>query len=524
MAGWGYTLHSYCQAIKGYCHSIFPIAAQGHFCYTGCKEAVRNPSRPIVNLPMTTANAPSVTTLRQDLQAALQQWHEATILPTSLITLHLFRPFQAQNGGNARLALNEFLLMLLQALETENSKAARILRLRYLDNLTVYATANRLNLSESTLYPLQRQALDRLAALVYKKELLTRNNAQTTVEQRFEPPTYTQLIGAAEHLDQLVRQLNTPGPPWLIALEGMGGIGKTSLANALLRRMLNDAAFSDFGWVTARQENFDLGGGLSTLERPALTSEALVSRLVAQLTADDPLYTALAVSKQLAYLETRLKAQAHLIVIDNLETVIDITTLLPLLKRLSEPSKFVLTTREHFQAETTLFHFPVPELSEANAFQLIRQETQLGNLADLVAASDAELHPIYTTVGGNPLALRLVVGQTYGDSLPLILEDLTQARGAKAENLYTFIYQRAWARLDEMARRVWLCLPLLHDQQATASAVAEISEQPVVDVRAALDQLVRLNLVNRHGTLQERFYTIHNLTRSFLQEQVARWL
>lgn len=472
---------------------------------------------------MITANALNVASLRQDLQTALQQWHEATLPPTSLNTLHLFRPFYAQDGGSARQALNEFLLTMLQALESENPKAARILRLRYLDNLTVYATANRLNLAESTLYPLQRQALDRLTAMVYEKEMLTRNNSQTTVEQRFEPPTYTQLIGITEHLEQLARLLTTAGSPWLIALEGMGGIGKTSLANALLRCLLADAVFQDFGWVTARQENFDLGGGLTTLERPALTSEALVSRLVAQLTSDDPLYTTLAAPKQLTYLETRLKAQPHLIVIDNLETVIDVTTLLPILKRLSEPSKFVLTTRERFQADTTLYHFAVPELSEACALQLIRQEAHLGNLADLVLASDAELNPIYATVGGNPLAIRLVIGQTYGDSLSLILEDLTQARGAKAENLYTFIYQRAWARLDETARRVWLCLPLLNDQQATAAALADISEQPLVTVRAALDQLVRLNLINRHGTLHERFYTIHNLTRSFLHKRVVHW-
>ena len=155
--------------------------------------------------------------------------------------------------------------------------------------------------------------------------------------------------------------------------------------------------------------------------------------------------------------------------------------------------------------------------------QLLRQEARLGNLAHLAAASDDELRPIYTTVGGNPLALRLVLGQTHTDSLELILADLAQARGAKVEQLYAYIYRRAWERLDEAARYVWLTLPLLATPQATAAAVVEISSQPLSVVRTALDQLVRLNLVNCHGGINSRFYSLHNLTRTFLQEQVGQW-
>jgi hypothetical protein len=35
--------------------------------------------------------------------------------------------------------------------------------------------------------------------------------------------------------------------------------------------------------------------------------------------------------------------------------------------------------------------------------------------------------------------------------------------------------------------------------------------------------LVRLNLVDVRGDLQQRRYSIHNLTRTFLHEQVLRW-
>ena len=40
----------------------------------------------------------------------------------------------------------------------------------------------------------------------------------------------------------------------------------------------------------------------------------------------------------------------------------------------------------------------------------------------------------------------------------------------------------------------------------------------------ALNQLVTLKLVDARGGLNDRRYSIHNLTRTFLEEQVAQWL
>lgn len=42
-------------------------------------------------------------------------------------------------------------------------------------------------------------------------------------------------------------------------------------------------------------------------------------------------------------------------------------------------------------------------------------------------------------------------------------------------------------------------------------------------VREALEQLVLQNLVICQGTLQERRYRLHSLTRTFLHEQVVQW-
>jgi hypothetical protein len=117
----------------------------------------------------------------------------------------------------------------------------------------------------------------------------------------------------------------------------------------------------------------------------------------------------------------------------------------------------------------------------------------------------------------------LIVGQLHFHELAQVLADLTLARGKKAETLYHYIYHSAWQNLAEATRQVWLLLPLLSEPEATLANLVAFSELSDIVVREALEQLVLQNLVICKGTLQERRYRLHSLTRTFLHEQVVQW-
>ncbi len=471
-------------------------------------------------MPAISAALPALPKLCEDIHTGLRLWHKEDSEASPLDYLFLYWTARRRASSN-RQATNHVLYEGLESLALRFPQAAAVLRLRFLDHQLAHAVANALNVAESTVYALQKDALEHLAEGLLALEQQARAAHRSHLESRLEPPTYGELVGVDHHIDHLASVLLTEGPPWLVSIEGIGGAGKTALADGLMRHVLPFAAFEDFGWVTARQVVF-LGGGIRPVAKPALTAEALIEALLTQLTDDASLVGALTPQQALDALAARFR-QPYLVVVDNLETVLDIECLLPTLRRLAGPSKFILTSRQSRFFEPGLRHFVVPELAESDALLLLRRESAVRNLTTLAEADDDTLRPIYRTVGGNPLALRLVLGQCFVHSLAEVLADLAAARGRKAEELYSYVYRASWDSLDSSARSVLIAMVLIGEHGGAKEDLVAITHLDSGEVGDALETLVAFSLVDCTGDLHEKRFSIHQLTRRFLERQVIRW-
>ena len=460
---------------------------------------------------------------RKVIHNALKSVRKETLVSSPLEAMYLYQVARRAPESNPQAATHQVLQRGLQALAEKFALEAKILQQHFVDGELIQTIAGRLNLAEGTVHNKQSDAITYLAETLYALEQQTLTNYHRALEARLNPPANTQLVGIEAPLTQLVDLLCTPGAPWIIALAGLGGIGKTTLADAVARGAIQRAVFDDVGWVTAQQQTFSALSGVRTVAQPALSADALLRNLSVQLLPDARLTAALTTKELQHLLCTQLNGRPHLIVIDNLETVADVETLLHTLRDLANPTKFLLTSRTSLFGAADLYHFAVPELTRPMTLGLVRQAARIRNLPDLLAASDDELQPIVETVGGNPLAIRLVVGQSHVHALDHILANLRAARGQTIEQLYTYIYRQAWDSLDETARRVLLVMPLVSSLGGTLAHIHKVSSLEIGAVTDALDRLIYLNLMDSRGDLKTRRYTIHNLTATFLQEQVIRW-
>lgn len=339
--------------------------------------------------------------------------------------------------------------------------------------------------------------------------------------------TYNELVGIDKHLSQLVPRLSDINGPNVVSLEGIGGIGKTTLADALFQNIAhNDASWKQFAWIGTSHYEIPMSD-FSDVEDDSFTKiEEVLKGLCAQLLPKTLLYNSLSKSQMISLLKQNLSEHKSLIIIDNLETIKDAEGLLALLYELANPSRFIVTSRERLNSAPNLFQYQLSELNQNDSFALLRRIAEISNLPFFVEISDEALYPAYTTVGGNPLALLLLMGQLYIQSLNEILNDFTEARGEAVQNLYTFIYRRAWEYLSETAKQTFIGMILVTDHGDTVDELMGIMGNyysGADELQNALEELVKLNLVNSTYGLNEQRYSTTNLTRSFLHKQVVYW-
>ena len=457
--------------------------------------------------------------LKEDIHSALKSWHDTNKDISSLDYLQLFQQARLAGITNARRATNDIIWDALETLVSEHEDSATLLRQHFLDGMLMHAIANRLNIGQSTAYRKQQEAIHQLTLIVQYKEEQAREAYQASLENRLRLPPEAQLFGVETRLQALLDHLLSVEAPWLASIEGLGGIGKTALANTVVRSADLINRFQDVAWISAKQKDFFPGIGLAETAAPTLTVETLIDTLLLQFGHTHALSQS--PQEKRISLTRHLKQAPYLIVIDNLETMVDYQTLLPFLWEIANPSKILLTSRHSLTAYANIFCLPLDSLSQSDTYQLIKHEATVRGFAMLAKAAEAEFERIYQVVGGNPLALKLVVGQTAFLPLSQVLDNLKTAQDRNVADLYTHIYWQAWQMMDDVAQQTLLVMPLTHE--GTLDQILTLSQLETSQLYQALQQLATLSLVQVSGDLEERRYAIHRLTETFLLNEAISW-
>lgn len=461
----------------------------------------------------------SIKKIEERISSALRAWHTPAdgandLLGALLIIQKAKENISLTNSTSAqRLAENQVLMTCIEELESQDPQMGRVIRLRFVDKKKLWAVANMMAISDQSVSRLQRKGIQQLAQIISHRESAARKLHAQQMEAALPPATYTKLFGTQGISRKLLDLLTDGDGPAVVAVVGLGGIGKTALTDAIVRRIIDQFCFYKVIWLRIGAQTLS-----GRLDNPELTIEHLITELIAKIWPGNT--ENLPPEKRILQLRQELQRLPYLVVIDNLESQTNATYVLNQLHQFTHPTRFLLTSRSRLTELASVFNVILQELSLTDSIALVRYYAQECGIQAVSQATDQDIAQIYNVTGGNPLALKLVVSLLNVLPLPEILAELTTTHTKSIEGMYRHIYQQSWMTLSDNGRILLQSMPLVSEMGGTLPYLATVSGLTKEEVRPALHELHNRSLIEVRGTIHEKRYGIHRLTNSFLCNEI----
>jgi hypothetical protein len=303
-------------------------------------------------------------------------------------------------------------------------------------------------------------------------------------------PDYGHFVGREQELKRVHELLSSTSRHFVVTIDGIGGIGKSTLAlevaHYYLRNFENIAPeerFEAIIWASAKQT--------------VLTVDGIMPRHQMLRTLDD-IYTTIAIvlqrkditqarsEEQAEVVINALTQQRALLVIDNLETIDD-ESVMGFLRELPAPTKAIVTTRHRIDVAYPIRLTGMP-WDEAEV--MIGRE---GKKKDVEITLRESLR-LYQRTGGVPLAIVWSVAQL---GLGYEAESVLARLGEPTNDITEFCFAGSLEKIFGSPAHSLLMGLSIFATDASREVLGEITGLPTLDRDEGLRQLEHLSLINR---------------------------
>jgi len=323
-------------------------------------------------------------------------------------------------------------------------------------------------------------------------------------------PPRDSFFGRVTELAEIQEALNNRDR--IVIIEGIGGIGKTSLVLEAAHRFLietkearqngvrevSSKLFQGFIWLSARDRGLTIDSVADMMGR--VLNFSFVSRVP--------------IAEKLSAIDKLLRTNHYLVIVDNFETLNSKQDheVIRFLLNLPEQTKLLITSR--YRLTVNASRIDLKSLNQNDALDLMRAWGRDNKMESVAKAESRSLIKLFEATGGLPLAIKTTLGQMKqrGQSLETVLSYLDRAKG----DLFDNIFQHSWSLLENHSALILKSMPLFVES-ASIEAIRAVARVQNDDLANGLGQLVEMCLLDASDSLDEgqRRYRIHPLTRSF---------
>lgn len=321
---------------------------------------------------------------------------------------------------------------------------------------------------------------------------------------------YSAFIGQQEYITRLLELLSFSCPTPAVSIEGIGGVGKTSLVLEAAYRCLEashnsqdsqtEPTFDAIIFTSAKTQQL-IGTNISRRLQRERTLEDIFRVIFRTLDCLDRIPPDF--DTQLESVKKYLANQRILLIIDNLETLEEKEDVLSFVGELPPTVKVVLTTRIRTGLGVTIYLDCLPPQEGKNLIQSQAQEKG-------VQLNPEQLQTLYHKTGGLPLAAVYVIGQVsvYGFPPQAVSIQLNEA----TKDIAHFCFSDSVQLLKGQPPHQLLMALALFPHSATPEAIAAVaSPETNPNFINGLDKLYKLCLVVQQGGR----YSMLSLTREY---------
>lgn len=327
------------------------------------------------------------------------------------------------------------------------------------------------------------------------------------------PPDYVPRLGPEAQLCNIL--LNDQHP--MVTVSGQGGIGKTSLALAVLHTVATTDRFGMLLWFSARDIDL-LPEGAKPVQPQVLTLREMADQFVSLVPIGS------GDSKNLDYLKASLRQHEHgpiLFVFDNFETVRSPAEVFGELDaHIRPPNKILITTRHsEFNGD---YQMPLGGMEPEEFDRLLTAKAERLGILDLL--SPAYRRELYEESGGHPYVGKILLGEVAKERRPVKVERIMAGKG----EILTALFERTYQHLSPAGKRVFLTLSKWRSfvPQVALEAVVVRSAEERIDPEAAVKELERCSFVEAEphqeaGGESLRFLTVPVSASQFGQRKLV---